>query len=93
MAEPIVRIRHLSSWYGRGRARRQVLRDVSLELAPGEALGVVGTQSWSSSTSFRVASSIKPASKSGSWIRSALSRMRCILSAGRNSCTAPSSVR
>ena len=42
MAEPIVRISRLSSWYGRGKDRRQVLRDVSLELAPGEALGVVG---------------------------------------------------
>ena len=50
MAEPIVRIRHLSSWYGRGRARRQVLRDVSLELAPGEALGIVGESGSGKST-------------------------------------------
>ena len=50
MAEPIVRIRHLSSWYGRGRARRQVLRDVSLELASGEALGIVGESGSGKST-------------------------------------------
>ena len=50
MAEPIVRISHLSSWYGRGRARTQVLRDVSLELAPGEALGVVGESGSGKST-------------------------------------------
>ena len=50
MAEPIVRIRHLSSWYGRGRARKQVLRDVSLELAPGEALGIVGESGSGKST-------------------------------------------
>ena len=50
MAEPIVRIRHLSSWYGRGRARRQVLRDVSLELAPGEALGIGGESGSGKST-------------------------------------------
>ena len=42
MAEPIVRLAHLNSWYGRGRARRQVLRDVSLTLEPGEVLGIVG---------------------------------------------------
>ena len=50
MAEPIVRISRLSSWYGRGRARTQVLRDVSLELAPGEALGVVGESGSGKST-------------------------------------------
>lgn len=50
MAEPIVRISHLSSWYGRGRARTQVLRNVSLELAPGEALGVVGESGSGKST-------------------------------------------
>ena len=50
MAEPIVRAAHLNSWYGRGRARRQVLRDVSLELAPGEALGIVGESGSGKST-------------------------------------------
>ncbi len=50
MADPIVRISHLNSWYGRGRARRQVLRDVSLELAPGQALGVVGESGSGKST-------------------------------------------
>ena len=42
MAEPMVDIRHLNSWYGKGKERRQVLRDVSLTLAPGETLGIVG---------------------------------------------------
>ena len=50
MAEPIVHISRLSSWYGRGRARRQVLREVSLDLAPGEALGVVGESGSGKST-------------------------------------------
>ena len=50
MAEPIVRIRGLNSWYGTGKARRQVLRDVSLDLAPGEALGVVGESGSGKST-------------------------------------------
>ena len=42
MSEPIVRISRLSSWYGRGKERRQVLRDVSIRLDPGEVLGIVG---------------------------------------------------
>lgn len=50
MNDPIVRIAHLDSWYGRGKGRKQVLRDVSLELAPGEALGVVGESGSGKST-------------------------------------------
>lgn len=50
MSEPIVRVDHLNSWYGRGKARKQVLRDVSLELAPGEVLGIVGESGSGKST-------------------------------------------
>lgn len=39
---PILKIDQLNSWYGRGKDRRQVLRDVSLTVNEGEALGIVG---------------------------------------------------
>ena len=42
MAEPILDIQGLDSWYGRGRARRQVLRQVCLTVEPGQAVGLVG---------------------------------------------------
>ena len=50
MADPILRMERLNSWYGRGKARQQVLRDVTLSLAPGEVLGVVGESGSGKST-------------------------------------------
>lgn len=47
---PIVEVSHLSSWYGHGRQRRQILKDVSLSLAPGEVLGIVGESGSGKST-------------------------------------------
>ena len=50
MAESIVRVSHLNSWYGAGKSRKQVLRDVSLTVAPGEVVGVVGESGSGKST-------------------------------------------
>ena len=51
MAEqPMVKIQNLNSYYGKGRERKQVLRDVSLTLAPGEVLGIVGESGSGKST-------------------------------------------
>ena len=47
---PIVELSHLSSWYGHGKSRTQVLRDVSLSLYQGEVLGIVGESGSGKST-------------------------------------------
>lgn len=46
----IVCVRGLDSWYGRGKSRKQVLRNVSLTLAEGEVLGIVGESGSGKST-------------------------------------------
>lgn len=42
MSEEILRLRRFSSFYGSGKSRKQVLRDVSIDLKSGETLGIVG---------------------------------------------------
>jgi len=50
MAELIFEAKNLSSWYGRGKGRKQVLRNVSLSLKEGEVLGIVGESGSGKST-------------------------------------------
>lgn len=50
MAEMIFQTRNLSSWYGRGKERKQVLHNVSLDLKAGEVLGIVGESGSGKST-------------------------------------------
>ncbi len=48
--ETILRLEHVNSYYGRGKSRKQVLKDVSLQLSRGEALGIVGESGSGKST-------------------------------------------
>ncbi len=57
---PILEVRHLNSFYQQGsglfrnKKRRQVLKDVSLTLCPGEVLGIVGESGSGKSTLAKV---------------------------------------
>ena len=57
---PILEVRHLNSFYQQGRGllggkkRRQILKDVSLTLCPGEVLGIVGESGSGKSTLAKV---------------------------------------
>ncbi|MEU7394690.1 ABC transporter ATP-binding protein [Streptomyces albogriseolus] len=42
VAEPVLKVTGLDVHYGRRRARRQALRGLTLSVAPGETLGVIG---------------------------------------------------
>jgi len=46
----IFRLSGLNSWYGRGKSRKQVLRDVTLSMKQGEILGIVGESGCGKST-------------------------------------------
>lgn len=46
----IFKTEHLSSWYGKGKERMQVLHDVTLSLREGEVLGIVGESGSGKST-------------------------------------------
>ena len=46
----ILHIEHLNSWYGTGKERKQVLKDVSLTLKEWEVLGIVGESGSGKST-------------------------------------------
>jgi len=48
--ELIFELKNLSSWYDRGKKRKQVLRDVTLSMKPGEILGIVGESGCGKST-------------------------------------------
>lgn len=48
--DTVFSMEHVNSWYGKGKKRIQVLHDVSLSMAPGDILGVVGESGCGKST-------------------------------------------
>ncbi len=50
MAKPIVELKELSSWYGKGRTRLKYLKNITLSIKEGEVLGLVGESGSGKST-------------------------------------------
>ncbi len=48
--ENVLEVRSLNSYYGRGKSRKQVLKNVTLSMMPGEVLGIVGESGSGKST-------------------------------------------
>ena len=62
-AKPVVSLRNLGLSYGRGKHVREVVHDVSLDVFPGEVLGLVGESGCGKSTIAKcVAGFLKPSS-------------------------------
>ncbi len=56
--EPVLQLSHVNAWYGRGKARRQALFDVSFTIHRGEVVGLVGESGCGKSTTARVITDI-----------------------------------
>ncbi len=50
MSEPIVELKNLSSWYGKGKTRLKYLKNITLSIKEGEVLGLVGESGSGKST-------------------------------------------
>ncbi|MCX4713950.1 ABC transporter ATP-binding protein [Streptomyces griseus] len=59
---PVLEVSGLGVHYGRGRKRRRALHDVTLSIAPGEAVGVIGETGSGKSTLARAVLGLVPAS-------------------------------
>jgi ABC-type glutathione transport system ATPase component len=62
VAEAILKVEDLGVTYGRGRSVNRVLRDVNLEIAPGETLGLVGESGSGKTTLGRAVLGLVPTS-------------------------------
>ncbi len=53
-APPVLELRHLSKWYGKGDSRFQALDDVSLSIRQGESIAIVGKSGSGKSTMMHI---------------------------------------
>ena len=53
MAEPIIRLEHLTKCFGSGEDQVHALEDISIDIQPGEIFGVIGLSGAGNSTLVR----------------------------------------
>jgi ABC-type lipoprotein export system ATPase subunit len=67
MGEPLLVLDGVGKCFRRGRRRWRVLKDVSLTVAPGEVVGVLGAHGVGKSTLLQVAAGIEPPDEGSVW--------------------------
>jgi putative ABC transport system ATP-binding protein len=86
-AQPVVRIEHLSKHFGAGEARVDALRDINMEVFPGQVVGLMGPSGSGKTTLLNcIACILEPSSGrltldgevvyDGHWLRADLRRLR-----------------
>ena len=84
---PLIELRHISKHYGEGETRVDALRDVSLEVYPGQVIGLLGPSGSGKTTLLNIIGCIVEASSGwakldgdviydNGWMKSDLRRLR-----------------
>jgi putative ABC transport system ATP-binding protein len=68
MTEPIVRVRHVHKWFTRGGESIDVLKDLNLDVQPGEFLGLMGPSGSGKTTLLNLIAGLDTPSEGTIWV-------------------------